>query len=246
MRSARAATLLAALFLTIASPQAVRSEDAITRSQADSILIELRQIRQLLERQQSPRAAVPAPDRTVTLASVAAYEIGRKDAPLTMVEFADYECPFCRQFHTTTFEQIKKDWIDTGKLRFVSRDLPLDFHPHSFKATVAARCAGEQGKYWELRHVLTINATQLELPSLVTYASDLGLDTTRFVACLGAEKYAPEIRKDMADAGAAGISGTPTFVLGRSTKAGMTGVVVVGALPYPEFDTRLRSLLAGK
>jgi len=242
---------LAALVLALAAAAGaapLRADDIpLTKAQGDSILVELRAIRQLLA-QQGTRGAAPAPpaDRTVTLPPVTAYELGRKDAPLTLVEFADYECPYCRQFHTAVFEKLKREWIEPGKLRFISRDLPLDFHPHSFKATVAARCAGATGKFWELREVMLVNSDKLELPSLVQYAADLGVDTTKFAACVRGETFAPEVRKDMADAGTAGITGTPTFVLGKTSKQGVTGTVIIGAMPYADLDARLKKLLATK
>jgi protein-disulfide isomerase len=188
----------------------------------------------------------PAPERTVTLPPGTGVQVGRADAPLTLVEFADYECPYCRQWQVQCYEQLKKDWIDTGKLRFISRDLPLEFHPHSNAAANAARCAGEQGKYWELRRVMIINDTQLDSLSMRVYAADLGLDSTRFGACLASRRFASEIRKDVTDAAAVGITGTPTFVMGRTTRGGIEGTVVVGAMPYTDLDTRLRKLLATK
>jgi len=243
----RAALALALVAVAGAAP--LRAAEApLTKAQGDSILVELRAIRLLLAQQAASRGAAPAPqpDRTVTLPPVTAYELGPKDAPLTLVEFADYECPYCRQFHTNVFEKLKREWITPGKLRFISRDLPLDFHPHSFKATLAARCAGVTGKFWELREVMLVNSDRLELPSIVQYAADLGVDTTKFAACVTGEKFAPEVRKDVADAGTAGITGTPTFVLGKTTKTGVTGTVIVGAMPYEQLDSRLKALLAAK
>ena len=151
---------IAALILGLA-PVIARSAAAqgMTQEQAAAILEELKQIRLLLERNLRHESAhvtppAPAPDREVTLPAVEAYELGRSDAPLTLVEFTDYECSFCRQYHISTFEQLKRNYIDTGKLRYVSRDFPLDFHKLAFGAANAARCAGEQGKYWELRHAV--------------------------------------------------------------------------------------------
>src|SRR5436309_2535217 len=83
-----------------------------------------------------------------------AISIGRPDAPLTLVEFADYQCPFCRQFHTAVYERLKTEFIETGKLRFVSRDLPLDFHSNAMAASVASRCAGDQDEFWQMRDTL--------------------------------------------------------------------------------------------
>src|SRR5215471_6315867 len=128
----------------------INMPEGMTRDQADAILNELKAIHQLLLTQQNVAAAkaapaaAPASDNVQMKMASGWYSIGRDDAPVTMVEFADYQCPFCRKFHAETFAELKKNYIDTGKVRYVSRDLPLDFHPNAPGAAVAARCAGEQ------------------------------------------------------------------------------------------------------
>lgn len=240
---------VACLFLSLAAaaPGPVAAQ-GITHDQADSILAELKQIHQLLEKsvqQQAARRATPAPapDREVTLPPFTSYSLGRDDAPITLIEFTDYQCPYCRQYHISTFERLKKDYVDAGRLRYVSRDLPLEFHSNAFAAANAARCAGEQGKYWELRHAMIVNANKLDPGALVTYAQDLGIDTTRFQACMKSEKYAPAVRKDLVDAQAAGLSATPSFVLGKTARQGAEGVVIVGAQPIETFEARIKELL---
>lgn len=242
MTARRIGSLALVLGLSTAAPSI--AEDAITRQQADSILVELKAIRQLLERSLQQQPGHPhAAERSVRLPPVTTYKLGRSDAPLTLVEFTDYECPFCRQFHIATFEKLRKDYIETGKLRFISRDLPLDFHKLSFGAATAARCAGEQGKYWEMRHVLIVNADRLAPPALVTYAHDLGVDTTLFQSCMQGGKFAGEIRRDMEDAQKVAVTATPTFVLGKTQKVGFEGVVIVGAVPIETFEAKIRELL---
>ncbi len=230
-------------------PAAPPAASSITSVQADSILWELRQIRTLLEKNLAPTPrpaiAAPPPERQVTLPdSLAAFALGKSDAPVTLVEFTDYQCPYCRQFHVSTLEKLKQEFIDTGQLRFISCDLPLDFHDNAFNAAVAARCAGEQGKFWELRNAMIVNSDRLDRDDLLTYARDLGLDMPRFGACLDEERFGPEIRGDLADAQAAGVSATPTFVLGKTTPGGIQGVVIVGARPVADFESRIRKLLA--
>lgn len=226
-------------------PPAVQAP--MTGAQADSILVELRRIRELLERGAAPQPGriAPAVERRVTLpASLAAYAMGSPDAPVTLVEFTDYECGFCRQFHVSTLETLKREFIETGKLRFISRDLPLEFHKSALGAANAARCAGEQGRFWELRNAMIVNADRLGESDLVTYARDLGLDVPRFEACLRQDTFGPDIRKDLADAQAAGVSATPTFVLGKTTEKGIEGAVIVGAMPLATFEARIKELLA--
>src|SRR6476659_2383693 len=136
---------IAGIYLLVASMVSAdkksKSDEGITREQADAILSELKQIRTLLEKGQRV-AAAPQPEPVVKASLKIGTEpaLGSKDAPLTMVEFTDYQCGFCRHFHLTTFPEIRKKYIDTGKVRFVTRDLPLDFHANAFPAAEAARC----------------------------------------------------------------------------------------------------------
>ena len=214
--------------------------EGMTKEQADAILNELRQIRLLLEKQQqqaSPaRTPTAAPPEKVKIRTAGGYSLGRSDAALTLVEYTDYQCPYCRQFHDTTFQQLKKNYIDTGKLRFVSRDLPLDFHNNALKAAQAARCAGEQDKFWPMRDILIANSTKLGQDAILDYAQQLALDMNRFRLCLDSGKYLAEIQGDIAEAGSAGIFATPTFVLGRASEGAMEGIRIVGAQPYAAFD----------
>ena len=218
----------------------INMPEGMTKEQADAILNELRQIRLLLEKQQQQAWPTPtataAPPENVKIKTAGDYSLGRSDAALTLVEFADYQCPFCRQFHNTTFQQLKKNYIDTGKLRFVSRDLPLEFHNNASKAAQAARCAGEQDKFWPMRDILIANSTNLGQDAILTYAQQLALDMNQFRLCLDSGKYFAEIQRDIAEAGSAGISGTPTFVLGRASEGAIEGIRIVGAQPYAAFD----------
>ncbi len=246
------------LGLTFTVPLGATAE-GITDAQADAILKELKQIRQLLQQQQTllrqntTRRAAPA-NQNVTLKLVDTYALGNKDAPVTLVEFTDYQCPYCSRFHTTTFPQLKKNFIDTGKVRFIARDLPLGFHKNAFHAARAARCAGEQDKYWELRHVLSSNPKKLSKAAIAQYAKDQRLDMPRFQACFESEKYSKEIKQDMADARSVGITGTPGFVLGRTSKSGVKGIFeeiqrvfegtkISGAQPYAVFAAKINNLL---
>ena len=216
-------------------------EQGITRQQADQILQELRQIRQLLERQQQQQPAGPPAKIKMNLEG--APMLGDKNAPITMVEFTDYQCPFCRQFYTQTFAELKKNYIDTGKVRFYSRDLPLDsMHPNAMRAAEAARCAADQGQFWKLRDVIGNQPDKLDLESLLADAESLKLDVTAFRVCVVAEKHKSEIEADLMEAMRIGADGTPAFVLGKSTPEGVDGDLVVGAQPYNIFDLKLRSL----
>lgn len=247
--------LLSCALLLVAAPAATQAQ-TITQQQADEILKELRAIRELLQKmaaqpQAQPQPAqvrppAPAPAAPAKLASVTGYILGRPDAPLTMVEFTDLQCPFCNRFTTQTFDAIKKDWIDTGKLRFVSRDFPLDFHPQARRAARASRCAGEQGRFWELRSDLVRNASRLSPDFITERAAALKLDMTAFGACVESTRFDADIAKDQQEGSAAGVEGTPTFIVGRTTPAGLDGVRIVGAQPYEVFDQKLKQLIGQK
>ncbi len=172
------------------------------------------------------------------------YSLGRADAPLTMLEFTDYQCPFCRRFQAETWPLLKKNYIDTGKLRFVVRDLPLQFHSAARPAAEAAHCAGEQGKFWEMHHALLTGDDPLASGGIERRAKALGLDTERLQSCMKANRYESAIARNIAAADALNIHGTPAFVIGRMANGGLEGQLVDGAQPYDEFDAALKQLLA--
>ena len=228
-------------------PLSAAKEEGITRQQADEILKELRDIRQLLEKQ----AAAPAPQQQgqeqITKAKVTtegAFSLGSKDAPVTMVEFTDFQCPFCQRFHVATFNELKKNYIDTGKLRFVSRDLPLDFHPNAMQAAQAGRCAGEQGQFWAMRDRMGSNPDRLNMDDLVGYARDFKMDPAAFKACVESGKYKTAIQNDIQEAMKIGANGTPSFVIGKNTADGVDGELLVGAMPYQMFDQKIKEVAA--
>ncbi len=244
LRIARLAALPLAMLLP-ASAQVADQNQGITRQQAEEILNELRQIRQLLERQGVKPPAPGAPQEPVIKAKLGLSGVamlGSKDAPITMVEFTDYQCPFCQRFHMTSFGEIKKNYIDTGKVRFYSRDMPLDFHPDAMRAAQAARCAKEQGQFWQLREIMSSNPDKLSLDSLVGNATTLKMDVNAFRSCITSEKYKDAVQSDVMEAMRIGATGTPSFVVGKSTAEGVDGELIVGALPYVMFDDKLKAL----
>jgi protein-disulfide isomerase len=238
---------LAATLALLAAASLARA-DGITSEQAQDIINELKQIRQTLEKMQSPQAA-PAPDDKVSYKlSPGGFSMGDAKAPLVMVEYTDFQCPFCQQFHNTAFAQIKANYIDTGKVRFVSRDFPLDFHENARRAATAGRCAAEQGKYWEMRHAMIVNAEALKPDNLATYAGTVKMDVAKFKSCLESDKFKAQIDQDITEGGVAGVQGTPTFVLGTLENDKLQGVRMVGAMPYAQFDAKIQEMLgqAGK
>ena len=173
-------------------------------------------------------------DSMVDLADDDAYK-GDVDAPVTIVEFSDFECPFCTRFYTQTLPQIEEQYIDTGKVKFVYRDFPLGFHSNAQKAAEAAECAGDQDQYWEMHDLLFDKGVSGGVSSFKQYASDLGLDTDDFDDCLDSNKYESEVKKDLADGSAAGVSGTPGFIV--------NGKLISGAQPFSVFQQAIESAL---
>jgi protein-disulfide isomerase len=231
------------MILALALPLAAQQSEGISKQQADEIINELRQIRQLLQQQQTAKAAPQEPPaQKAKLALEGLPMLGVKTAPITMVEFTDYQCPYCQSFHVNTFAELKKNYIDTGMVRFFSRDLPLDFHPNAMRAAQAGRCANDQGKFWQLRDVMAKNPNQLDLENILKFAGELKLDTGALKTCIESDKYKIPVQKDLLEAMSIGANGTPTFIVGKTTPEGVDGELMMGALPYAMFDAKLKAL----
>jgi protein-disulfide isomerase len=247
----RRACALAALLVALpAWGQSPPAPESITREQAAEILKELRAIRELLQIQiqtqaqnRVPTPVAPQPEKPVAIASLGGYMLGRVDAPLTMVEYSDLQCPFCSRFTSSAFVEIKKNWIDTGKLRYFVRDFPLDIHPLAQRASLAARCAGEQGKFWEVRTALLGKASSLSLEMLSKPTPDTGLETKAYSECMSSTRHEAAIAAETAEGASLGVSATPSFLIGKSAGRGVSGTLVIGADPYDSFNRRLEQLL---
>ncbi len=170
--------------------------------------------------------------------------LGSATAPLTMVEFTDYQCPYCRRFQAEVWPKLKRYYIDSGKLRYIARDLPLEFHAAAAPAAEAAHCADEQGKFWDMHAALLGGAADLAAGGIDRRAHEIGLDMARFAECVARHPYAALIAAHARQADAVGINGTPGFVVGRAAHGELIGVRVEGAVPYDDFGELLRELLA--
>ena len=171
---------------------------------------------------------------------------GRADAPLVILEFSDFECPFCGRYSRGVYHQIQKEYVDTGKVRYVFRHTPIErIHKQAMKAAEAAQCALAQGKFWEMHDRLFANQKELAPPNLIAYAQVLGLNMPAFQQCLGGQTAA-RVRQDLAEGLKAGITGTPAFFIGTVTKEGKLKVLqkLIGAKPYPTFKATLDTLIA--
>lgn len=179
--------------------------------------------------------------------------MGNKEtAQVAIVEFSDYECPFCKRFRDETLDQIKKNYLDTGKAVLVYRDLPLSFHnPAAEREAMAAECAREQGgdaKYFEYHDAIFAtspgNGQGIVSEELIKMAQKLGLAGGQFRDCLESEKFKEEVTADAAEAARIGINGTPGFVVGKLAKDGnVKGVIISGAQPYSAFQSAIEEQL---
>ena len=178
--------------------------------------------------------------------------LGDKNAKVTLIDFSDYECPFCKRHFEQTLPELMKKYIDTGKVKMVYRDLPLPFHdPMATTEAIAANCAREQGDdttYYKFHDEMfkrtTSNGNGLTKDTLNTIASDLGLNADTFKSCVDSEKYKEEVQKDLADANKAGATGTPTFFIGKSTPNGeISATKLVGAQPFSAFEAIIEEQL---
>jgi protein-disulfide isomerase len=192
-------------------------------------------------------AAAPAPPATTSMPvqTVGFPSLGRKDAPLTIVEFSDFQCPFCRRHFATTLPQIKANYVETGKVRYVLIDNPIPSHRYAAQAAEAAHCAEDQGKYWEMHDYLFNNQNRIQPDNLPIFAKDLGLDAATFSACMADNRHESQIQAGSRLAAAAGARGTPSFVLGKTGADGsVSGELIVGAKAYAMFKDRFDQLLA--
>ncbi len=162
--------------------------------------------------------------------------LGSADAPVTIVEFSDFQCPFCGRFVQQTMPQIKSQYIDTGKVKLVFRDFPLPFHPLAEPGAIATSCAGKQGKYFEMHDKIFANQEALSEASLKQWAQELGLNLATWDKCRADPTIKQEIQKDMQDGSAAGVQGTPSFFI--------SGHIISGAQPFSVFQQAIEQALA--
>ena len=190
--------------------------------------------------------ARPIPALTSSLLLQGEPTLGHASAPLTIVEFSDFECSYCRRFHEQVMPQLKRSYIDTGLVRFVHKDLPLPFHPHSLPAAAAARCAGEQNRYWDLYRRLFDEQNCLGCKGVLAIAAEEELNTSKLQACMEGEATLALINANRSEASLHNISATPSFVIGPTQSDGsLDGQVIEGALPWPAFQSKIESALRG-
>ena len=203
-----------------------------------------------LQKRDTVNEAVEQPSEQSTLNADDDPFIGPEDAEIVVIEFSDYQCPYCgasEGTHEALISQFKakspdyeaavpklRELAEQGKIKFVYRDFPLSGHQYAQKAAEASECADEQGKFWEYHDALFENQETLDVASLKTYASDLGLDTKEFDECLDSGSMADEVQKDFDDGTRAGVDGTPAFFINDQKLS--------GALPFSAFEQTINAL----
>jgi protein-disulfide isomerase len=249
----RAGLVLALLPAVVCAQQPMDEQIAALRKEIEALREvqvatqkDVQEIRAMLERALTPPGAgAVATDAQVSVAGAPVR--GSAEAPLTMVEFSDYHCPFCARYAKEVFPQIQRDFVDTGRLRYVFVNFPIDqLHPRAARVHEAAACAADQGRFWEMHERLFANVSATQDPAdLPGHAQAVGLDVTAFQACLDQGRHAETVRRQVADAAQLGIRGTPTFVVGTLASDGHVRAqqVISGAQPYQVFKEIIEGLL---
>jgi len=248
-------TVLAVLGLTYSQSGYAQSSEELKAIKEDlkalkegqaNMQKELQEIKTLLKSR--PAAAPGEPQNVVINIDKAPFK-GNKNAKLTLIEFSDYQCPFCSRHVQQTLPQLETDYIKTGKVKYVFFDFPLDFHKNAFKAAEAADCAGEQGKFWEMHDKLFENQKALEGSDLTNYAKSIGLNMSKFQKCLDSGKYASQIKKEIELGQKSGVTGTPSFFLGVTNPKdpNVKAVKVIkGAQPFNNFKEAIDTTLSSQ
>jgi protein-disulfide isomerase len=220
-----------------------RELDALKQGQA-AILKELQDLRTLILGAARP-ARAPRADAVVGVEG--ARFLGDPRAPVTLVEFSDYQCPFCARHARETMPLIDREFVKTGRVKYVVLDFPITgLHPEAFRGHEAARCAGDQGKFWPMHGRLFQHQQSMQPADLEAHARALGLDLAAFRQCLASDRHGAAIRRNLEEGQKAGITGTPTFVFGvTDAKEARVRVsrTLTGAQPYDRFKEAIESLL---
>lgn len=208
---------------------------------------EILELKQMIQALQS--AARSGPPEKISIAQRPSR--GNELAHVVVVEFSDYQCPYCALFFRQTLPQLDQDYIRTGKIKYVFNNVPLDqIHPAAFKAAEAAECARDQGKFWEMHDKIFANQKTLSLGDLNLHASAIGLELTQFSQCLSSGKNTAVVKAGLAQAAEVGVDGTPTFVIAladarnpRETNLKVVAIIS-GAQPFAVFKSTLDKALA--
>ena len=245
---AGAVTFAAVIVTAQSAAEPPSGELAVLRQELAILKEEVAALRTALEQHlkpAAPRSPIQPANQIVPIAGAPVR--GSAGARVTIVEFSDYECPFCGRYNQQVLPQIQRDYVDTDKVRYVFRDFPLEsIHPTAFKAHEAAACAGEQGGYWDMHGRLFADQAARGDEALAGLAREIGLDVAAFRSCLASQAQAEAVRAGIAAGRDAGITGTPTFLIGVTGPDGSLVATkqITGAQPYAVFREAIDDLLA--
>jgi len=203
------------------------------------------QLNELATAVESLQGGEPIPERAdFDLRSHEFPLLGQKNAPIAIVEFSDFECPFCRRYFENTMPALKRKYVDTGRVQYVFVDFPLDMHLNAMSAAVAGACAQAQGAFWEMRRELFAAQQTLDEQTYVRLAASLHLDGDRFAACRQDPRMTEAVRERVGLGQSAGVQGTPSFLIGRIHEGVLKGALSVsGAQPIEVFEQILNALI---
>jgi protein-disulfide isomerase len=235
-------------------PVALKNDIQQLKTQQQQILDSLAELKKLVNsRVSNAQPALKVPD---TMSVDGELFRGEATAPVAIIEYADIECPFCRHFEHDIYPRVFDNYIKTGKVRLYYRDMPLPFHEHAMSAAMAAHCAGEQGKFWEMHDSLFIDkiptpgpngrSSGLTTGDIDERAANLGLDTTKLDDCMASTRFADVIKRSTDEAAKMNIDGTPTFVIGTigpNSNIVTVKKTIVGAQPFGAFKAAIDPLL---
>jgi protein-disulfide isomerase len=237
------------LFSVSAWPASTKEEIIELKAQVAEMQKDLAEIKKMLQQGARAEGAQKGGFSPQTVSIGESPVKGDPKAPVTIIEYSDYQCPFCARNYRDVMPILQEEYIDTGKVKFVMREYPLaTIHGNAQNAAMAALCAGDQGKYWDMHNVMFENQNQLDVDSLKGFAGTLGLDTSAFNECLDSKAKNKVVQADMASAAKLGMRGTPGFFIGRTDpddpdKVKLT-VYLKGAQPINKFREPVDQLLA--
>jgi protein-disulfide isomerase len=222
----------------------LKDEVARLNAQQQQILASLDELKKMMK---GPTQPALKPPQTMGVAGEP-YK-GEPTAKLAIIEYADFQCPFCRRFEHDIYPQIRASYVNTGKLKYFHRDMPLPFHQGAMPAARAVHCASDQGKFWEMHDSLLGDAASLSAADIDERAGKLGLNVAELDKCISSERFADIIQRSVTEANEMQVSGTPTFIIGTLDAQGKVMSVkktVVGASPFEAFKAALDPLVAAR
>ena len=225
--------------------QLKREVEALKKVQK-AIITELRVLHDQINGGNSNQSPAPqAVDLSIDIANMP--HMGADDAQVVVVEFSDFECPYCGRHFESTLPRIADEYVKTGKVLYVIRDFPIaQLHPHALKAAEAGHCAADQGKFWPMHDMLFSNQEHLEAADLLSYAPLVGLDKSVFEQCLSSSVHTQDVKQAVTYGVSLGVNATPTFFIGRigaDRRTVHATTELAGAYPYSIFKQKIEEVL---